>query len=52
MFAEFEKITHAMVAAGEPLTWEGMARLAADVEASSLVNAGQYPGYTLGEEGE
>ena len=35
-----------------PLTWEGMARLAADVEASSLVNAGQYPGYTLGEEGE
>ena len=27
MFAEFEKITHAMVEAGEPLTWEGMNRI-------------------------
>ena len=33
-----------------PLTWEGMARLAADVEASSRSAEGQYPGYVLSEE--
>lgn len=27
MFAEFEKITHAMAEKGEPLTWEGMNKL-------------------------
>ena len=31
MFAEFEKITHAMAEKGEPLTWEGMNQIYRDL---------------------
>lgn len=31
MFAEFEKITHAMAEKGEPLTWEGMNKIYRDL---------------------
>ena len=33
-----------------PLTWEGMAQLAADVLTGSQTAEGQYPGYAVGEE--
>lgn len=32
-----------------PLTWEGMSRLAEDIEAGSRTSEGQFPGYTVGE---